>query len=110
MSASLRAAAPVARPRAPVRFRRRAPAVIRAATTADADSPPYQVAARKDLYELRIYGGHYVCRAPYNNREKGLAVVHVAKLPHVAIGLIRRRGRTPTAIEESFVNLLMEDN
>ena len=67
----LRAAAPVARPRAPVRFRRRAPAVIRAATTADADSPPYQVAARKDLYELRIYGGHYVCRAPYNNREKG---------------------------------------
>lgn len=75
MSASLRAAAPVARPRASVRFRRRAPAVIRAATTADADSPPYQVAARKDLYELRIYGGHYVCRAPYNNREKGLAAL-----------------------------------
>jgi pre-mRNA-processing factor 19 len=49
--------------------------VTRAATTTDADSPPYQVAAREDLYELRIYGGHYVARAPYNNREKGLAAL-----------------------------------
>lgn len=76
MSAALRAASPVARPaRAGVRSRRRTHAVTRAATTTDADSPPYQVAAREDLYELRIYGGHYVARAPYNNREKGLAAL-----------------------------------
>jgi len=76
MSAALRAASPVARPsRVGVRSRRRTHAVTRAATTTDADSPPYQVAAREDLYELRIYGGHYVCRAPYSNREKGLAAL-----------------------------------
>ena len=31
------------------------------------------MAQRKDLYELRIYGAYYVTRAPYSNREQGLA-------------------------------------
>lgn len=39
----------------------------------DENSPPYQVAQRKDLYELRIYGAYYVATAPYVNREQGLA-------------------------------------
>lgn len=44
----------------------------RAASDTDENSPPYQVAQRKETYELRIYGGYYVARAPYSNREQGL--------------------------------------
>ena len=39
----------------------------------DENSPPYQVAKRAELYELRIYGAYYVAVAPYTNREQGLA-------------------------------------
>lgn len=39
----------------------------------DENSPPYQVAKRAELYELRIYGAYYVAAAPYTNREQGLA-------------------------------------
>lgn len=47
--------------------------VVAASDKTDENSPPYQVAQRKDLYELRIYGAYYVTRAPYSNREQGLA-------------------------------------
>ena len=42
--------------------------VAAASDKTDENSPPYQVAQRKDLYELRIYGAYYVTRAPYSNR------------------------------------------
>lgn len=46
------------------------------AAKTDHHSPPYQVAQRGALYELRIYGGYYVTRAGYaKNREHGLAAL-----------------------------------
>ena len=61
------------------RRRRGSAAVVVAASSpggqagTDENSPPYQVAQRKDTYELRIYGGYYVAAAPYSNREQGIA-------------------------------------
>ena len=52
---------------------RRATAMASGDNKTDENSPPYQVAQRKDLYELRIYGAYYVAAAPYTNRERGLA-------------------------------------
>ena len=53
--------------------RGRATAMASGDNKTDENSPPYQVAQRKDLYELRIYGAYYVAAAPYTNRERGLA-------------------------------------
>ena len=53
---------------------RRGPRSVKTFTSnPDPDAPPYQVAASKALYELRIYGAYYVTRAGYSNREQGLA-------------------------------------
>ena len=59
---------------------------VRAAATKEekeaaekANAPPYQVAQRKELYELRIYGAYYVCMAPYENREQGLGSLMVRR-------------------------------
>ena len=52
---------------------RRRRVVMGASDKTDENSPPYQVAQSKDLYQLRIYGAYYVARASYSNREQGLA-------------------------------------